>query len=51
MGVFDWNNINVNWESARLVPVNKRVTVDIDPRGAPAADVIARLTGNVVPYN
>ena len=50
MGVFDRDSVRVNWDAARLVPVNKPVVVDIDPRGAPPAEVISRLTGNYEVY-
>ena len=45
MGVFDWNSIKVNWEAARLVPVNKPVVVDVDPSGAPPAEILSRVMG------
>ena len=43
--VYDWNNIAIAWESAKLVPVSKPVTLTLDPRDSPNAQIEAHVIG------
>lgn len=42
---FTYSNISSNWEQLRLIPVRKVAAFELDPRGAPNAEVVVTIAG------
>ena len=47
---FTYGNISGNWEQLHLIPTRKLATFEMDPGGAPNAEVKVTITGKLLSY-